>query len=245
MLDSYSLAEYSSQVLSAPGHAELEQRLGLYRVFLKLYEHHRELLDEILDLENSGFNLQSHSTIRYVQAVRLGQEVYLITNLIPGKPQAIQQEQGIWVIGRDRKAALSLPDQRLSRRHAAIQYATNGYFYLVDLNSTNGSYVNGQAVRQAVCLHHGDQVRLGSLAFTFMLCEATQLAAPLPTELVEQINSSTQAEGVSRGWEAAQAVDAAELVVGWDTELPVGAGETCMFLIPPIPDDIGYSSSSR
>jgi hypothetical protein len=27
---------------------EIEQRLGLYQVFLKLYEHHRSLLDEIL-----------------------------------------------------------------------------------------------------------------------------------------------------------------------------------------------------
>ena len=50
MLDSHSLAEYSSQVLNASGNTELEQRLGLYRVFLKLYEHHRSLLDEILDL---------------------------------------------------------------------------------------------------------------------------------------------------------------------------------------------------
>ena len=34
---------------------ELKQRLGLYQVFLKLYEHHRGLLDEILKVREFGF----------------------------------------------------------------------------------------------------------------------------------------------------------------------------------------------
>ena len=42
---------------------------------------------------------------------------------------------------------LPVQDQRLSRRHAAIQYVGRRGFYLVDLNSTNGSFINGRAIR--------------------------------------------------------------------------------------------------
>ena len=174
MIDSHSLAEYSSHLLTASNNTELEQRLGLYRVFLKLYEHHRSLLDEILDLENTGIKSRVQASAQYVQGVIQGQQVYLTTNLLRGKSQSLTQLQNIWLVGRDSKAALSLQDKRLSRTHAVIQYVRNQGFYLIDLNSTNGSFVNGEPVRNAVLLKEGDQIRLGSISFHFYICAVTQ-----------------------------------------------------------------------
>lgn len=192
MLDSYSLAAYSTQLLQGPGDTDLDQRLGLYRVFLKLYEHHRALLDEILDLENVRNKSCLRSVMPYVQGNVQASNVHLVTNLLGGDTQSIDQPQGVWLIGRDRHATLPIRDNCLSRQHAAIQYVENQGFFLIDLDSTNGSFVNGEAVRQCVQLQDGDQVRLGTLTFTFFICHIAQTAAPISSSLLNQINTLRQ-----------------------------------------------------
>lgn len=171
---------------------EIEQRLGLYQVFLKLYDHHRGLLDEILQLEKTSNQIYSSVTSRCVTGMIQGQQVYLITNLVDGKTQTLLQPQGIWTIGRDRHVAIAIPDRKMSRRHAAIQYVQNQGFYLVDLNSTNGSFVNGEPAQKRVLLKDGDRIRLGSVAFSFLLCHDTYtLEEEIPPEILAQIEAST------------------------------------------------------
>lgn len=237
MLDSHSLAEYSSQVLNAAGNTELEQRLGLYRVFLKLYEHHRSLLDEILDLENTGVKARSQVALQYVQGVVQGQQIYLITNLVKGKSQSLLQPQKVWVVGRDRRNALTIQDKRLSRRHAAIQHIEQQGFYLIDLNSTNGSFVNGEPVRHCTPLKDGDQVRLGSLAFTFFLCRPPETVETIPDDLINQITTIRLA--YSTALEANRDTDTESNsllpALNWDTSLSNDAKETSMFLRPSMP----------
>ena len=235
MLDSHSLAEYSSQVLNASGDTELEQRLGLYRVFLKLYEHHRILLDEILDLENTGMKSRKQVALHYVQGVIQGQQVYVLTNLLNGKTRSVQQPQGLWVIGRDRKMALPIQDKRLSRRHAAIQHVPDQGFYLIDFNSTNGSFVNGEPVRHCVTIKDGDTVRLGSLAFTFFVCHAPKTAEALPQDLMHQVDAARHA--YEFGTEGLTVTETGALLppADWETPLAADAKETSMFLRPPVP----------
>ncbi|MBF2001179.1 MAG: FHA domain-containing protein [Synechococcales cyanobacterium M58_A2018_015] len=167
---------------------DLQERLRLYNVFLKLYEHHRGLLDEILDLENSVSQTLAKVSLPYVQGVMVGRQVYLLTNLLQGETQALTQPQQTWIIGRDpRWSLIAIQDIRLSRCHAAIRYVEGQGFCLVDLGSSNGSYVNGEPVRQAV-LKDGDQVRLGSVAFTFFLCRSARSLNSLSDEMVERLN---------------------------------------------------------
>lgn len=168
---------------------EIEQRLGLYQVFLKLYEHHRGLLDEILQLEKTSNKTGSNVTTRCVTGIIQGEQVYLVTNLVEGKTQSLQQLQGIWTIGRDRLLTISIPDRRLSRRHAVIQYIHNQGFYLVDLSSTNGSFVNGEPVQGRLLLKDGDRIRLSSLAFSFFLCHDCQTTAETPADVLAQLEA--------------------------------------------------------
>lgn len=58
-------------------------------------------------------------------------------------------------------------DQRVSRHHAQIAFKY-GQFLLYDLNSTNGSTVNGQPVTQIV-LSPGDRISLGGLELIFQV----------------------------------------------------------------------------
>lgn len=233
MIDSQSLAAYSSQVITASGDKELEQRLGLYRVFLKLYEHHRGLLDEILDLENTDGKGRTRTALRYVQGVVQGKQTHLITNLLKGKTQALHQLESVWVIGRDRKAPISVQDKRLSRRHAALQYVEGEGFYLIDLNSTNGSFVNGEPVRYCTPLKDGDQVRLGSLAFTFFVCNASKISDSLPSDVLEQVYAARKAR-IPLEKDLADSTYSS-LPVDWESALPTGPEETSMFLVTPTP----------
>lgn len=186
MANRNELAAYTSSLISLSEHTDLQERLKTYQVFLKLYEHHRGLLNEILDLENSSSSMVG--TMPYVQGFISEHQSYLVTNLIEGKTQALVQPQQVWTIGRDpRRALIVIQDIRLSRYHAAIQYVANQGFYLVDLGSRNHSFVNGELVRQAL-LKDGDQVRLGSVSFTFFLCQSTQLLNPLSPEQFAQLN---------------------------------------------------------
>jgi pSer/pThr/pTyr-binding forkhead associated (FHA) protein len=58
-----------------------------------------------------------------------------------------------------------LPDQSISRHHASIAMV-DGVFRLQDLNSQNGSYVDGRRINEAT-LRDGDRIRLGDAQFQF------------------------------------------------------------------------------
>ena len=169
---------------------EIEQRLGLYQVFLKLYQYHRNLLDDILQLEKMGDKTLSSRIVRYVTGVCQGKQAYLVTNLVRGRTQTLFQPQGIWTIGRDRQLAISVSDRHLSRHHAVIQYVENQGFYLVDLNSTNGSFVNGEPLQGSVLLQDGDRIRLSTLAFCFFLCQDTHTLDRVPPTILAELQDS-------------------------------------------------------
>lgn len=68
-------------------------------------------------------------------------------------------------IGREEGNALRLNDERVSRYHAKIQ-AEDGDIILTDLDSTNGTRVNGSAV-QIRRLRPGDQLSIGRSMLLF------------------------------------------------------------------------------
>ncbi len=70
-------------------------------------------------------------------------------------------------IGRSPDADVVLMDEKISRIHCGIRL-WDGEFYVKDLKSRNGTWVNGE--RLEVCkLKPGDLVRVGSTSFNFEL----------------------------------------------------------------------------
>ena len=71
------------------------------------------------------------------------------------------------LIGRNPTTHITLLDEGISREHAIILYdADNDSYSLEDLQSTNGTQVNGKRVR-SVTLADGDEVRVGRTLFRF------------------------------------------------------------------------------
>jgi adenylate cyclase len=72
-----------------------------------------------------------------------------------------------WTIGRSDDNNFVLPDRWISRNHAMLQGMENGEFYLIDLGSRNGSFVNGRRVSVPVTLHNGDALTFGQTELRF------------------------------------------------------------------------------
>jgi len=67
------------------------------------------------------------------------------------------------VIGRSSECDVQLDDQSVSRRHCAVEAAGEA-LVVTDLGSANGTFVNGEVMREAR-MRAGDTLRLGELTF--------------------------------------------------------------------------------
>ena len=82
----------------------------------------------------------------------------------------IDMAAGDFTIGRDHGNSLQLDDGVVSSEHAMITLVANEFLpdtfevTIRDLGSTNGTYVNGESIKQQV-LKHGDYIRIGSYEY--------------------------------------------------------------------------------
>jgi ABC-type multidrug transport system ATPase subunit len=78
------------------------------------------------------------------------------------------------IIGREQNVDIQIKDQSISRRHARINYLA-GVYRLEDLQSSNGTYINGQLVAGNRALRSGDQIRLGeTVHIEFIVVEESE-----------------------------------------------------------------------
>ena len=78
-------------------------------------------------------------------------------------------------VGRDSANDLCLHDRAVSRRHFTIS-ENDAAFHLVDLDSHNGTFVNGIPVRRKL-IGHGDTIRAGHCELVFLITEDEELVS--------------------------------------------------------------------
>jgi signal transduction histidine kinase/pSer/pThr/pTyr-binding forkhead associated (FHA) protein len=113
-------------------------------------------------------------------------------------------------IGRDQENTISLMDSRMSRNHAILRYQ-HGEWVLYDLDSRNGTFLNGIRIEQRT-LKHGDLIGLGQTFLRFR-------------EVEEPVREISLAEtGIETPPEAPQEIeDQMDLVKTFLDALPIGA----------------------
>jgi transcriptional regulator with GAF, ATPase, and Fis domain len=83
-----------------------------------------------------------------------------------------QLMEGKISVGREGSNDFCLSDRAVSRRHCTIQKMDDGY-EIVDLDSHNGTFINGIPIRhKALC--HGDTIRVGGSEFVFLVHEGEE-----------------------------------------------------------------------
>lgn len=72
-----------------------------------------------------------------------------------------------WLVGRGPDVDAGFDDPEMSQRHLRIEFS-RGRFHAIDLDSTNGTRVNGTGVSCAE-LAHGDRIQAGAHVFQILI----------------------------------------------------------------------------
>lgn len=107
---------------------------------------------------------QTLKEISYAHKPSISARLQFLTGMAKGKRYVL--EGTIITIGRSRKNQLVLKDDlQVSGYHAQI-VRQGGYFIILDLKSTNGTYVNQNKITQHI-LRDGDNISVGNTNFVF------------------------------------------------------------------------------
>lgn len=104
---------------------------------------------------------------------------HLLMRLESGSRRLPLTGSSCWTIGRSEENNFVLPDRWISRNHAMLQCMDTGEYYLIDLGSRNGSFVNGRRVSIPVTLRNGDRLTFGQTELEFY--------APKPANSIESL----------------------------------------------------------
>src|SRR5262249_23014065 len=88
----------------------------------------------------------------------------------PSKDQIIPLPEGEATIGRDPANVVAIIDPSVSRKHCLLRPEEDGRFLIRDMESRNGTLVNGVPVKEQ-WLRHGDEIATGDSVFLFLVEE--------------------------------------------------------------------------
>jgi adenylate cyclase len=92
---------------------------------------------------------------------------YLTIPQSDGEQDVPLENGNAWRLGRASDSQIKLPSELVSRQHALVQRMENGEYYLFDLGSRNGTFLNGARVTIPMPLNDGDRISLGDFPITF------------------------------------------------------------------------------
>jgi hypothetical protein len=128
------------------------------------------------------------------------------TGPLAGKTTTVR-EGHILVVGRTERANLVIPlDPSMSGAHFALEWAPKGS-RVVDRNSSNGTFLNGARVTEAMVLD-GDEIRAGQTTFVVHVVEQKETELP-------QVLSASPAAALTDDGGSANAASPGVRIGGW------------------------------
>lgn len=126
-----------------------------------------EIRDTIADHERKPTFIRTLHGFGYAfQGLEAGGAADRPRGWLVGAASEIELMSGENVLGREGPGVVLVKSSTVSRRHARISVDVEGAV-IEDLGSKNGTYVNDRAVSEPTPVVDGDQIRIGSLLFTF------------------------------------------------------------------------------
>jgi pSer/pThr/pTyr-binding forkhead associated (FHA) protein len=104
--------------------------------------------------------------------------------VVEGKPlgREIPVPSTVFVIGRDAQCHLRPHSKLVSKLHCAIARKA-GKVVVRDLQSSNGTLINGQPITEEVAINDGDQLGVGDLVFAFRIDKSDDTQ---PVQIVDE-----------------------------------------------------------
>jgi pSer/pThr/pTyr-binding forkhead associated (FHA) protein len=102
--------------------------------------------------------------LRQQSAPRAGSLTPALTLTVASQdePQVYQFSGSEIIVGRDPISDCHLMDQTISARHTRLVYHHNQW-WVEDLHSTNGTFLNQEPVTESIVITSGDQLRCGQV----------------------------------------------------------------------------------
>jgi pSer/pThr/pTyr-binding forkhead associated (FHA) protein len=141
-----------------------------------------------------------------------------------------QLSDPVMIIGREVERPIALPDPSVSRPHAQIMRQPAGYF-ISDLDSSNGTLLNGEPLTAPTLLSAGDVLRIGVVE---LRCEIATTAVPPTIPLDSQLRAQAEAgsdSGVDREYAAPFETSSSTLVF---SQQPLAADEQTRSPVPQL-----------
>lgn len=137
----------------------------------------------------------------------------------PDKGRTYETLEETNIIGRC-SDQIPLSDNGSSRQHAEVKPEGSGWV-LVDLNSSNGTFLNGQRVVAPMTLRDGDQIKIASTLLVFSSKNPTD-TAPRPGEVIDPDGPGMSGSSILAAIESSEesvilsATEASDAVAAWN-----------------------------
>lgn len=102
----------------------------------------------------------------------------------PLKDSTLQLADGEITVGREPTNSVVVIDPSVSRHHCRLRSEPDGRFQIIDMDSRNGTVVNGSRIKEH-WLRHGDQISIGDSVFLFQLEDQEPPGIPSQVEFDE------------------------------------------------------------
>ena len=120
---------------------------------------------------------------------QLGQNnAHFVIHTLQGEREFSLAARNYWTIGRSLENDVVIRDHSMSRSHAILQCNETGDYLLIDLGSSNGSFVNGKRVSVPIVLQNGDLILFGKSQVEFY---ALDRELSTPTQSTKERDTQT------------------------------------------------------
>ncbi|MBW4419147.1 MAG: FHA domain-containing protein [Myxacorys californica WJT36-NPBG1] len=132
------------------------------------------------------------TTPYFIQGATTGRTTFLTTNLADTREAKPVLRSALtastWLIGRSHNCAITVLDRSISRCHAVIGHHPVQGFYVMDMGSTNGTFLNRQRlpILERRVLQDGDLIAFSHLQIEFFMMSTKKESDPNDRTIIGQ-----------------------------------------------------------